>query len=96
MEIGDTVTLDAITPPAGVTLLDDPETVVATLTPPRLQLEEEPEIEEETELVGRGRGRPRRPRREAAEERRRRRSRRTSGRVAAPECASGRTRPSTG
>ena len=29
--IGDTVTLDAVTPPSGVTLLDDPETVVATL-----------------------------------------------------------------
>ncbi len=52
--IGDTVTLDAITPPAGVTLLDDPETVVATLSPPKLQLEEEPGIEEETELVAEG------------------------------------------
>ena len=52
--IGDTVTLDAVTPPRGVTLLDDPETVIATLTPPRLQLEEEPEIEEETELVAEG------------------------------------------
>ena len=52
--IGDTVTLEAITPPRGVTLLDDPETVVATLSPPRLQLEEEPGIEEETELVAEG------------------------------------------
>ena len=52
--IGDTVTLDAVTPPSGVTLLDDPETVIATLSPPRLQLEEEPEIEEETELVAEG------------------------------------------
>ena len=52
--IGDTLTLEAITPPRGVTLLDDPETVVATLTPPKLQLEEEPEIEEETELVAEG------------------------------------------
>ena len=51
MVIGDTVTLSAVTPPNGVTLLDDPEeTVLATLTPPRV--EEEPEIEEETELVG--------------------------------------------
>ena len=32
----------------------DLETVVATLTPPRLQVEEEPEIEEETEVVGEG------------------------------------------
>jgi large subunit ribosomal protein L25 len=52
--IGDTVTLDAVTPPNGVTLLDDPETVVATLSPPKLQLEEEPGIEEETELVAEG------------------------------------------
>jgi large subunit ribosomal protein L25 len=54
LQIGDTVTLEAVTPPRGVTLLDDPETVVATLTPPRLQLEEEPGIEEETELVAEG------------------------------------------
>jgi len=52
--IGDTVTLDAVTAPRGVTLLDDPETVIATLSPPKLQLEEEPEIDEETELVGEG------------------------------------------
>jgi large subunit ribosomal protein L25 len=54
MQIGDTLTLEAITAPRGVTLLDDPETVVATLSPPRLQLEEEPGIEEETELVAEG------------------------------------------
>jgi large subunit ribosomal protein L25 len=52
-QINDTLTLEALTMPSGVTLLDDPETVVMTLTPPRLQ-EEEPEIEEETELVGEG------------------------------------------
>jgi large subunit ribosomal protein L25 len=52
MEINDTVTLEAVTAPAGVTLLDDPaETVIATLTPPRVE-EEPEEIEEETELVG--------------------------------------------
>jgi large subunit ribosomal protein L25 len=51
MNINDTLTLAALTAPEGVTLLDDPEeTVLATLTPPRV--EEEPEIEEETELVG--------------------------------------------
>jgi large subunit ribosomal protein L25 len=54
MQIGDTVTLESLTPPTGVELVDDPETVIATLTPPRLQLEEEPEIEEETELVAEG------------------------------------------
>ncbi len=54
MQIGDTLTLEAISAPSGVTLVDDPETVIATLTPPRLQLDEEPEIEEETELVAEG------------------------------------------
>jgi large subunit ribosomal protein L25 len=54
LQIGDTVTLEAVTPPRGITLLDDPETVVATLSPPKLQLEEEPGIEEETELVAEG------------------------------------------
>jgi large subunit ribosomal protein L25 len=52
--IGDTVTLAVLSMPSGVTLIDDPETVLTTLTPPRLQVEEEPEIEEETELVGEG------------------------------------------
>jgi large subunit ribosomal protein L25 len=54
MVIGDTVTLEQVSAPANVKLMDDPETVVATLTPPRLQIEEEPELEEETELVGEG------------------------------------------
>jgi len=54
MQIGETIVLSAIATPEGVTLLDDPEeTVVATLSPPRLQTEEE-EIEAETELVGEG------------------------------------------
>ena len=51
MEINDTVTLSTMTPPRGVTLLDDPDTVVATLTPPTLEPVEE-EIETETERVG--------------------------------------------
>jgi large subunit ribosomal protein L25 len=54
MEMNDTITLDALTPPAGVELLDDPETVIATLSPPRLQVEADEEIEAETELVGEG------------------------------------------
>jgi large subunit ribosomal protein L25 len=54
MVIGDTLTLDAIVAPPAVKLIDDPETVIATLTPPRLQVEEEPGIEEETEVVGEG------------------------------------------
>jgi large subunit ribosomal protein L25 len=52
MQIGDTIGLDAIALPEGVTLLDDvEETVVATLSPPKLQVEED-EVESETELVG--------------------------------------------
>jgi large subunit ribosomal protein L25 len=52
MQIGDTLTLDAVAVPDGVTLLDDPEdTVIATLTPPRLESELE-EIEQETGVVG--------------------------------------------
>jgi large subunit ribosomal protein L25 len=57
MEMNDTVLLLALAPPAGVTILDDLEaTVVATLTPPKLQAEVEEEIEAETELVGEGEG----------------------------------------
>jgi len=53
MEIGDTIQLNAVSAPDGVTFLDDPdETVVATLSPPRLQAQAEEEIEAETELVG--------------------------------------------
>ncbi len=53
MEIGETILLSAVHTPEGVTLLDDPEeTVVATLSPPRLQAETAEEIEAETELVG--------------------------------------------
>ncbi len=55
MQIGETITLSAIQAPEGVTILDDPEeTVIATLTAPRLQAETETEIESETELVGEG------------------------------------------
>jgi large subunit ribosomal protein L25 len=53
MRIGETLTLAAVTPPAGVTLLDAlEETVLATITPPRLQTEGATEIEAETEVVG--------------------------------------------
>jgi large subunit ribosomal protein L25 len=54
MQIGDTLTLESLRPPTTVTLIDDPETVIATLTPPRLQVESEEEIEEETAVVGEG------------------------------------------
>src|SRR5256885_6788175 len=53
MEMNDTPTPAAITAPDGRTPLDDlEETVVATLSPPRVEEEPEEEIEEETELVG--------------------------------------------
>ena len=54
MSIGETLLLSALSAPEGVTLLGDlDEIVIATLTPPRLRLEdEEQEIEQETELVG--------------------------------------------
>jgi large subunit ribosomal protein L25 len=56
MEVNDTATLSQLTPPQGVTLLDDPETVIATLTPPRLAVEAEDEIEAEVGVVGEGAG----------------------------------------
>jgi large subunit ribosomal protein L25 len=54
VQIGDTITLDAVSAPRGVTLADDPETVVATVSAPRLQVEAEEEIEAETERVAEG------------------------------------------
>src|SRR5271169_6320745 len=55
MQIGETIGLSAVAIPEGVTLLDDvEETVIATLSPPRLQVEAEEEIEAETDLVGEG------------------------------------------
>ena len=63
MQINDTILLSAVVAPSGVTILDDlEETVVATLTPPRLQAEldalEEAAIEEETGVVGEGEAAP--------------------------------------
>ncbi|MDP8967506.1 MAG: 50S ribosomal protein L25 [Actinomycetota bacterium] len=56
MQINDTTTLAELTAPAGITLLDDlEETVIATLTPPRLETEDD-EIEAETGIVGEGAG----------------------------------------
>ena len=67
MEIGDTISLATVIPPAGTTfMVDEPEEItIATLSPPRVEEEPEPEVEEEAELVGegeevaRGRGGPR-------------------------------------
>jgi large subunit ribosomal protein L25 len=51
MDINDTITLADITMPAGMTLLDELDTTVATLSPPRVETEGD-EIEEETAIVG--------------------------------------------
>ena len=56
LQINDTVTLSQVTVPEGIVLLDDlEETVVATLTPPRLETEGD-ELETETGVVGEGAG----------------------------------------
>jgi large subunit ribosomal protein L25 len=60
MQVNDTMFLASVSAPQGVTILDDlEETVVATLTPPKLQaeleaLDEEAALEQETALVGEG------------------------------------------
>jgi large subunit ribosomal protein L25 len=57
MSIGDTLLLSAIEAPEGVVLLGElDEIVIATLSPPRLRLEDEEEIEQETGLVGESEG----------------------------------------
>lgn len=54
MEINDTLQLAAIAVPEGVKFTaEDPEEItIATLSPPRVEEEPEPSVEEETELVG--------------------------------------------
>ncbi len=56
MEINDTLQLSTVTPPQGVTLVaDEPEEItIVTLSPPRVEELPEPEVEEETEVVGEG------------------------------------------
>lgn len=51
LNIGDNLTLAAVPPGDKYEVLDDGETVIATVTPPR-KIEEEPVIEEEAEVVG--------------------------------------------
>lgn len=55
LEINDTLTLTAISPPEGVTFVaDEPDEVtIVTVSPPRVE-EAAPEVEEETEVVGEG------------------------------------------
>ena len=52
LEVAATLLLGSISAPRGVTIVGDPETVVATITAPRLQVESDTEIEEETGVVG--------------------------------------------
>jgi len=57
MVIGDTLQLDSVIAPEGVTFalgegIEAEEVTIATLNPPRIEEEPEPEVEEEAELVG--------------------------------------------
>jgi large subunit ribosomal protein L25 len=54
MEINDTLQLSSVPIPEGVKLMaeDLDEVTIATLSPPRVEEEPEPEVEEEAELVG--------------------------------------------
>src|SRR5204862_4122494 len=54
MDINDTLQLSALTAPEGAEFVaDDPdELTIATLSPPRIEEEPEPALEEEAELVG--------------------------------------------
>lgn len=58
MEINDTLQLSTVAPPDGVEFIaDEPEEItIVTLSPPRVEEVEEPEVEEEAELVGEGEG----------------------------------------
>jgi large subunit ribosomal protein L25 len=55
MEVNDTLQLSAVSAPEGVTFVADDleEVTIVTLSPPRVE-EAEPELEEETEVVGEG------------------------------------------
>jgi large subunit ribosomal protein L25 len=54
MVIGDTISLASVPAPPGTKfMVDEPEEItIATLSPPRLEEEPEPEVEEEAELIG--------------------------------------------
>src|SRR5918911_3167106 len=56
LEMNGTLHLGAVTPPAGITLVDDPETtILASITPPSVEVETE-EPETEVGVVGEGGG----------------------------------------
>ncbi len=53
LEIGDSVHVGDVTPPKGVTLLDEPESVIASVTPPTVEVEAEEGAEQaEPEVIG--------------------------------------------
>jgi large subunit ribosomal protein L25 len=52
MKIGDTLVLAEVVAPEGVTIIGEPDTLIAALHAPRVQAEGESEIEAETEVVG--------------------------------------------
>lgn len=54
LEAGGTLTVAEITAPKGITILDDPEAVVASITLPRAAIEDEDAVETETAVVGEG------------------------------------------
>ena len=56
MEIGATLRISDLTAPEGVTLLDDPEMVVATVTAPTKVVEPEPTEEELAAIEAEGEG----------------------------------------
>jgi large subunit ribosomal protein L25 len=55
MALNDTIHVSDLAAPDGVTILDDPELVVASITLPRLEVESD-DVETETEVVGEGEG----------------------------------------
>jgi large subunit ribosomal protein L25 len=52
LKIGDTLTLAEIVAPDGVTIVGEPDMLIAALHAPRVQSEEGSEVESETEVVG--------------------------------------------
>jgi large subunit ribosomal protein L25 len=52
LEAGGVLTVADLAAPKGITILDDPESVVASITLPRAAIESEDEVETETAVVG--------------------------------------------
>jgi large subunit ribosomal protein L25 len=53
LEIGDSIHVSDVIAPAGVTLLDDPESLIASVIPPTVEVEEEEAAEQaEPEVIG--------------------------------------------